>query len=813
MRDGATLELHSRDVLDLIPFLNTTHQGLTFTAGVDNTTQALVLTDSKRKLALPDLVSREALVMLKEHSEITFLATIKQDIGDSGSIIAFSSDVMRFLEIESSGRKDEIRFHYTHNRQIRVETFPYRLADNRWHKLALSLSGTHLTLLVDCVKIYERVIQTVDRVPILGNIKLYVGQRNGQLALFRGALQDVQIVTQTHGYLLQCPNSDTACPTCAQFQAMEQQVKNIYSMYHNLSLELQRAKQRIAELEQCECHRSCMFNGTMKKEQEVWNPDPCTVCMCKNGTSDCKRMDCPPAPCEKPVYRDGECCPVCITNCYFSGKYYDHGASYSPKVCVTCTCNDGRMECKRMNPETECPRLDCPKDKFIHIHGECCPICEGTDFCGQGHNCHHNATCFNLATRYACQCKMGFKGDGVFCEDVDECLVKGGIHGHHCNGQTKCHNTVGSYECRCASGIKPEDPYNCDEDPHDVCLTGDHDCHENAVCHSTYTSYSCQCKKGYSGNGYDCQSVCPGGCLNGGKCVSPNVCECRHGYIGINCELDIDECAIGISKCTVNSVCINTPGWYQCDCLEGYHSTWPDNNFGSLCLDVNECQGEGSGHTCHMSTTCVNTEGGYTCACQIGMPCINDCMRNGEYHRNNSVWTDEEDKCIQCLCQNGVTSCHKKPCDCSAADVDFECCRHCDESSKCQHQEVPIFLKNGERWIFQCQTCECLDGEIDCWPLTCPKVACHTTIQEPGDCCPRCVEDNPCLSFIHETGGADNSASSCLYKGHRYTHGDNWVLREDTCTSCECKAGHICCLFNHTCTSLPEEYHNSFTLT
>ena len=34
-----------------------------------------------------------------------------------------------------------------------------------------------------------------------------------------------------------------------------------------------------------------------------------------------------------------------------------------------------------MNPETECPRLDCPKDKFIHIHGECCPICEGKKEC------------------------------------------------------------------------------------------------------------------------------------------------------------------------------------------------------------------------------------------------------------------------------------------------------------------------------------------------------------------------------------------------------------------------------------------------
>ena len=37
----------------------------------------------------------------------------------------------------------------------------------------------------------------------------------------------------------------------------------------------------------------------------------------------------------------------------------------------------GSMQCTRMNPETECPKLDCPKDKILHIHGECCPICEG----------------------------------------------------------------------------------------------------------------------------------------------------------------------------------------------------------------------------------------------------------------------------------------------------------------------------------------------------------------------------------------------------------------------------------------------------
>ncbi|KAJ8315434.1 hypothetical protein KUTeg_007584 [Tegillarca granosa] len=126
-----------------------------------------------------------------ENSDITFLANIKQNLGDSGSVLAFSSDIVRFLEIESSGRRDEIRFHYTHDQQTFIETFPYRLADNEWHRLAITLSGSHLTLLVDCSKIYERVIKTVDRTFTAGKLKLYVGQRNGQHALFRDRIYDL----------------------------------------------------------------------------------------------------------------------------------------------------------------------------------------------------------------------------------------------------------------------------------------------------------------------------------------------------------------------------------------------------------------------------------------------------------------------------------------------------------------------------------------------------------------------------------------------------------------------------------------------
>ena len=59
----------------------------------------------------------------------------------------------RVLELESSGRRDEIRLHYLHEGQIRTETLPYRLADNRWHLVALGFSSHHCILYIDCNKV------------------------------------------------------------------------------------------------------------------------------------------------------------------------------------------------------------------------------------------------------------------------------------------------------------------------------------------------------------------------------------------------------------------------------------------------------------------------------------------------------------------------------------------------------------------------------------------------------------------------------------------------------------------------------------
>ena len=58
--------------------------------------------------------------------------------------------------------------------------------------------------------------------------------------------------------------------------------------------------------------------------------------------------------------------------------------------------------------------------------------------------------------------------------------------------------------------------------------------------------------------------------------------------------------------------------------------------------------------------------------------------------------------------KEGITACHKAECNCSDEKVDFDCCPHCDESSKCYHPDTTLTFQNGEQWKFQCETCECL---------------------------------------------------------------------------------------------------------
>lgn len=89
---------------------------------------------------------RDSVVSLvRSSSEFSFLTSVRQMRHNSGSLLSLrTSDSRQMLEIQSSGRQDVLRLLYMTRAGLRVETFPLRLADDSWHRLAVIVSGDQI---------------------------------------------------------------------------------------------------------------------------------------------------------------------------------------------------------------------------------------------------------------------------------------------------------------------------------------------------------------------------------------------------------------------------------------------------------------------------------------------------------------------------------------------------------------------------------------------------------------------------------------------------------------------------------------------
>ncbi|CAG5957755.1 unnamed protein product [Menidia menidia] len=374
------------DVLDELT-LGEGFDGVTQVQGFHSESRAFHFQGSSREVKAPAGVVEQMVQKLKGKNEFTLLATLKQDHLNSGVILSIHHSEHRFLELESSGQRSEVRLHYrTKSQQDHTEVFPYSLADDQWHKVSVAVSASHVILHVDCNRIYERVVEA-PFMDIPEDASFWLGQRNAAHGFFKGVMQDVEILVMPQGYISQCPDLNRTCPTCNDFHGLVQKIMELQDILAKTSS--------------------------------------------KNGTVQCEAISCPPPQCPAgtvPAYVKGACCKECQPVCLFGGRELVEGDQRAVRDssgrCLLFECRDRSMH--RVVPSEPCPELNCPESEQIALSSRCCKVCRGHDFCSEGHGCVEHSDCVNLEAGDCCVCKDGFRplrDDNAYCEALQILLL------------------------------------------------------------------------------------------------------------------------------------------------------------------------------------------------------------------------------------------------------------------------------------------------------------------------------------------------------------------------------------------------------
>ncbi|XP_054827904.1 nidogen-2 [Eublepharis macularius] len=246
------------------------------------------------------------------------------------------------------------------------------------------------------------------------------------------------------------------------------------------------------------------------------------------------------------------------------------------------------------------------------------------------------------------------------------------------------------------------------------CYDGTHSCDTTARCQAgSGLDYTCECTTGYWGDGKDCT--------------------------------DINECAEGSSRCSRESVCVNTVGSYRCECPNGFQLA--ADRVSCLAPPSNPCE-EGT-HTCASAdrARCVYHGGSsFSCTCLTG------------YAGNGHNCTDV-DECAEGRCHQAA--------DCSNSPGSFSCrCRagyegdgflcspvNVQRMTRCEHERLYSSQRGppipGGPHVPQCddqgnyRPLQCHSSTGECWCVDVDGREVAGSRTPPGTSSPSCRAPEP----------------------------------------------------------------------
>ncbi|XP_048024025.1 kielin/chordin-like protein isoform X3 [Megalobrama amblycephala] len=539
----------------------------------------------------------------------------------------------------------------------------------------------------------------------------------------------------------------------------------------------------------CTCNvcEGCLYRGRKCGNGERFpNPnDPCQGCICLNGSVSCTPVSCPEAPCKRPVRPPGECCPVCTGTCEHLGQVHENGATFTPPNdrCSTCICQSGDVFCEKKLCSQQCTHP-------VHYRN-CCPVCDDCLFEGQKYGntqtfyvpsdpckrcvCHSGSVTCTMVACPVVSCQNPVTPPGQCCPQCRVCVQQGQEYEE---GQSlTLHPTDRCLNCTCVGGevscVGPQCvKLTCMHQVTDLgsCCPRCRGCFYDGVEHLEGSTW-------FPSSG-PCMSCM---CVNG-------VTTCSEVHCLSTCLIQISvpgECCPVCADCVFEGH-VYSPG-------ESFHPSgdpcqictcevMPDRQqhlrcYRKQCPSLVDCPKHN-----------ILYSGSDSC-CPVCAQPLSNCTAS--LIGNEVLATD--DPCFTCQCKDLTWTCIHRGCPPLSCPPDDQhtppdtCCPICD---KCVLEDDQTHVPNGQRWTDkenECITCICNQGHIECDLQECPPLDCpdgSVKVKNPGKCCLEC---KGITAVVHSI----DTDAQCVYEGQVYSHNDHWEV--DECTSCTCVSRDVHC--------------------